>query len=35
LMGAFARSSRDDTANCTVDADRHAGVRSAADVSCA
>ena len=33
LMGAFARSSRDGTANCTVDTDRHAGVRSAGDVS--
>ena len=35
LMGAFARGSRDRTADCTMDADRHAGVRSAGDVSCA
>ena len=36
LIGAFARSSRDGTADCSVDAGRHAaGVRSAGDVSCA
>jgi hypothetical protein len=34
-MGAFARGSRDRSADCTVDADRHPGVRSPRDVSCA